>query len=197
MTARSRATEVTVRLARLLFGARELRRRSDLLEGLILVMLSALFVAAIAAAPYFGERLYQSQRAGAGQLHPATAVLTRSGPSDSYATPQGTAAARWRAPDGRQRAGSLTLATAPGISAAPAGTRVQVWLTSSGRPEAPPIEPAEAMFSSVVLAIGALSGAAIMLLICYWACRLAIDRRRLAAWASEWSLTGPRWSTRR
>ena len=28
-------------------------------------------------------------------------------------------------------------------------------------------------------------------------CRLVLDRRRLAAWASAWSLTGPRWSTRR
>ena len=40
-------------------------------------------------------------------------------------------------------------------------------------------------------------GAAVALLICYVLCRLVLDRRRLAAWESAWSLTGPRWTTRR
>jgi hypothetical protein len=53
------------------------------------------------------------------------------------------------------------------------------------------------VFNSVALAFGAVLGAAIVLLICYWLGRLALDRRRVAAWASEWSLTGPRWTTRR
>jgi hypothetical protein len=34
------------------------------------------------------------------------------------------------------------------------------------------------------------------LLVCYGLCRLVLDRRRLAAWESAWSLTGPRWTTR-
>ena len=40
-------------------------------------------------------------------------------------------------------------------------------------------------------------GAGIALLISYALCRLALDRRRLTAWESAWSLTGPRWTTRR
>ena len=40
-------------------------------------------------------------------------------------------------------------------------------------------------------------GAAMTLLACYGLCRLVLDRRRLAAWESAWSLTGPRWTTRR
>jgi amino acid transporter len=39
-------------------------------------------------------------------------------------------------------------------------------------------------------------GAGITLLVCYGLCRLVLDRRRLAAWESAWSLTGPRWTTR-
>jgi hypothetical protein len=77
------------------------------------------------------------------------------------------------------------------------GAHVQVWLTGSGQPEAPPVGVTEAMFSAVVMAIAALCAAAIALLICYWLGRLALDRRRLARWASEWSLTGPRWTARR
>jgi hypothetical protein len=160
------------------------------------MLLAAAFLVAVAAAPVFCERLYESQRANAAQLHPATAVLTQNGPSDNYMTSVGEAAARWRAPDGWQRKGMLTTLNAPGISGAAAGARVQVWLTDTGRPEAPPPAAAGSMFNSVVFAIGAVIGTAIVLLICYWLGRLALDRRRLAAWASEWSLTGPRWTTR-
>jgi hypothetical protein len=186
-----------VRLARLFIGPNGLRRPSDRLEGFLVMLLAAAFVTAVAAAPFFGQRLYESQRAAAAHLHPATAILTQNGPSAAYLTPGGEAAARWRAPDGQQQKGILSTATAPGISGAAAGARVRVWLTGSGRPKAPPIGVAEAMFSAVVIPIGALCGAAIALLICYWLARLALDRRRLAKWASEWSLTGPRWTTRR
>jgi len=201
MAGRTRAPATTpsraVRLARLLIGPNRMRRFSDRAEGLLVMLLTAAFLAAVAAAPHICERLYQSQRADAAQLHPATAVLTQSGPSNSHVTSMGDAAARWRAPDGRQQEGMLTTLTAPSISGAAAGARVQVWLTDSGQPQAPPVSAAQSMFSSVVFATGAVLGAAIGLLICYWLGRLALDRRRLAGWASEWSLTGPRWTTRR
>jgi hypothetical protein len=196
MSGKTRAPSRTVRLARLLIGRNRLRRPTDRLEGLLVMLLATAFLAAVAAAPCFGERLYQSQRAAAAHLHPATAVLTQSGPSDAYVTSVGQATARWRAPDGQQKKGMLSTATAPGITDAAAGARVQVWLTGSGQPEAPPVGVLEAGFSSVVMALGAATGAAIALLICYWLGRLALDRQRLAKWASEWSLTGPRWTTR-
>lgn len=185
------------RLARLLLGPNRLRRPSDRLEGLVVMFLSAVFVAAVAAAPWFGGHLYQTQRAGTARLLPATAVLTQSGPSDIYINTVGEAGARWRASDGQWHTGLLTTTTAPGISGAKAGARVPVWLTASGQPQAPPTGVAEAMLSSVVLAVGAVCGTAIALLICYVTCRQALDRQRLAAWASEWSRIGPRWTTRR
>jgi hypothetical protein len=192
-----RARARTVRLARLLIGSNKLRRPSDRIEGLLITLLVAVFLAAVAAAPYFGERLYHVQAAGATQLHAATAVLTQSGPSSTYVTSVGEAAARWRAPDGPWQKGMLSTVTAPGITGAADGARVKVWLTESGQPKSPPVDAFETMFASVVLSIAALAGAAIVLFICYWLGRLALDRRRLVKWAYEWSLTGPRWTTRR
>jgi hypothetical protein len=197
MAGNTRATGRPVRLARLLIGPNKLRRPSDRLEGLIVALLCAAFIAAMAAAPFYGQWTYRTQRGAAAQLHPATAVLVQRGPSPSYADSEATAIARWRAPDGRRLKGVLTTLTAPGIPGAPAGSRVQVWLTGSGQPEQPPATPAEAMLSAVVLAMGAVCGVAVGLLICYWACRLALDRRRMAAWASEWKLTGPKWRNTR
>jgi len=187
---------LTVRLARLLIGPNRLRRPTDRLEGSLVALLAAAFLVAVAAAPWFGERLYHAQQADAAHLHPSTAVLMQAGPSDNYLTSTGEAVARWRAPDGRQERGVLSTIAAPGISGAAAGSRVRVWLTGSGQPVAPPVSTAGSIFSSVVLAIGAVLGAAVALFICYWVGRLAIDRRRLAMWTSEWSLTGPRWTTR-
>jgi hypothetical protein len=197
MSGKPRASARSVRLARLLIGPNGLRRPCDRLEGLLIVLLVAAFGVAVAAAPFFAEHLYQSERGDAARLHAATATLTGNGPPDNYVTALGEATARWRAPDGRQETGILTTVTAPGITGTAAGARVPVWLTSSGRPEPQPVGAAESMFSSVALTIGAVIGAAIVLLIWYWLGRLALDRRRLASWGSEWSLTGPRWTTRR
>jgi hypothetical protein len=197
MAGKSRVATRLVRTARLVVGRSSLRRPSDRLEGFIIALLCAAFVAAVAAAPAFAQWLYHNQRAAAARLHPAVAVLTQAGPSAAVDAPEATAAAQWRAPDGRQLKGVLTPLTAPAISGAPAGTRVQVWLTRSGEPQQPPVSSAGAMLSCVIFAIGAVSGVAVALGICYWLCRLAIDRQRMAAWAADWTLTGPKWTTRR
>jgi len=185
------------RLARMVIGPSPLRRSCDRVEGLVVVLLLALFLAAAAAAPGLGERLYQSQRADAAHLRPATAVLTDSGPPGTFMTTGWQATARWLAPDGQPRSGTLTPVTAPGITGAPAGARVRVWLTGSGQPQDPPVSAAGRAFASVVIPVGGVCGTAIALIICYWLCRRALDRRRLAAWTREWSRTGPRWTAHR
>jgi len=185
------------RLAQLFISPNKLRRPSDRIEGVVVILLSAVFLVAAAAAPRLGVRVYQSQRADAAGLRPAVAVLTQAGPGNGYLFTSGEAAARWRAPDGQQRSGILTTMTVPTLWGAPAGARIQVWLNAAGQPEAPPAGPLGLAVASVVIAIGAACCAGIVLIICYWLCRLVLDRRRLAAWASEWSAAGPRWTTRR
>ena len=57
---------------------------------------------------------------------------------------------------------------------------------------APP-GPGATLFTTVALVM--LAG--ISLMICYWLCRVVLDRQRLAAWGSAWARIGPRWTTRR
>jgi hypothetical protein len=185
------------RLGRLFIGPNKLRRRTDRAESAIVLLLLAVFLAVVAAAPYLGVRIYQSERAHAPHLYPAVAVLSQRGPTGDGILGYGQAAARWRAPDGQWRSGTLTTDTAPGISGAPAGARVRVWLTGSGEPAAPPGSLAGRVFTAVLLTMDGIGCAAIVLLILYWLCRRALDRRRLTAWESDWALTGPGWTTRR
>jgi hypothetical protein len=160
------------------------------------VLLSVAFCAAVAAASVLGLRVYQWERAGAAHLHPAVAVLSRTGPVDSLGGNE-EVSARWRAPGGRELSGTLTVVTAPSIWEAGAGTQVRVWLTDTGEPAAPPPGQGLMVLNAVLVAIWSACGAALALAGCYWLCRRAIDRRRLAAWESAWALTGPRWTSRR
>jgi hypothetical protein len=188
----------TSRLVRWLARRNALRRPVDRIEGAVLVVLSAAFLAAVAAGSIIGAHTYQSQGAAAAGLRPVVAVLSQAGPLFRISMARlGQAEARWPDPGGSEQSGVLTTATAPGIAGAAAGARIPIWLDRSGQPAAPPVGEV-AMIVNALAASAAVTGAAAMtLLACYGLCRLVLDRRRLAAWESAWSLTGPRWTTRR
>jgi hypothetical protein len=185
------------RLARWLAGRNALRRPVDRIEGAILVVLSASFFVAVAVAAVLGTHTYQSQRAASAGLRPAVAVLLQAGPLYGAPARAGQAEARWRDRGGGRRSGVLTTVSAPGIMGAAAGARIPVWLDRAGRPAAPPVGQVAMIVSALVLGVAVTGGAVVALLICYALCRVALDRRRLTAWESAWSLTGPRWTTRR
>jgi hypothetical protein len=160
--------------------------------------LTAGFLVAMALASVLGVHAYQSQRAASAGLRPAVAVLSQAGPLFyGFLAPLGHAEARWRDPGGSEQSGVLTTATAPDILGAKAGARIPVWLARSGQPVAPPGDQVAMIVSALAPSTAVAAGAGITLLVCYGLCRLVLDRRRLAAWESAWSLTGPRWTNRR
>jgi hypothetical protein len=191
------ATHRMPRLVRWLAGRNALRRPVDRIEGAVLVALSVAFLVAVAVAPILGAHAYQSQRAASVGLRPAAAVLIQAGPFYGSRAHPGQAEARWRDPRGGQRSGVLTTVTAPGITGAAAGARIPVWLDRSGQPVVPPAGQVAMIVNALALVAAVAVGAGAVLLISYALCRLVLDRRRLAAWESAWSLTGPRWTTRR
>jgi len=186
------------RLARLLLGRNELRRPSDRIEGVVVVALSAAFLMAAVMAAFMAEHIYQSQRAAAAGLRPAAAVLSQAGPVAGNAVePAAQAQARWRLSNGTERSGFLTTQTAPAIYDARTGTSVQVWLDRSGKPQPPPPGQPDIILNALIAGISITAGTALLLILCYRLCRLALDRHRLAKWGSAWAATGPRWTSRR
>jgi len=195
--ARARPRRIS-RLVRWLAGRNTLRRPVDRIEGTVLVALAAAFLVAMAVASVLGVHTYQSQRAASAGLHPVVAVLSQAGPlSYGSLAQRGQAEARWRDPWGSEQAGVLTTATAPEILGAAAGARIPVWLDRSGQPVAPPGGQVAMIINALAASAQVAGAAGVTLLVCYGLCRLVLDRRRLAAWESAWSLTGPRWTTRR
>jgi hypothetical protein len=184
------------RLARLVVGRNELRRSSDRIEAMVIVVLGAALLAAVIAASCVGVHSYRTERAVAADLHPVVAVLSQSGPADGL-TGYGQARARWRAPDGHWRSGLLTSWAAPGIWGAAAGSHIRVWVTRAGDLGIPPSDLQTMIFYAVLYAAGVIMAAGIVLFLGYWLCRRVLDRRRFSAWESEWAWTGPRWTSRR
>lgn len=191
------ATHRMSRLVRWLAGRNALRRPVDRIEGAFLVVLSAAFLVAMTVASILAAHTYQSQRAASANLRPALATLIQAGPPYGNVARFGQAEARWRDPGGGEQAGVLTTVTTPGITGTAAGARITVWLDRSGRPVAPPAGAVAMIVNALAVGAAAAGGAGIALVMCYALGRLALDRRRLAAWESAWSLTGPRWTSRR
>ena len=176
------------RLTRLL-RPNPLRRPSDRSSSPWWCCCSAAFLAAASSRPSSASASTSHRARPRSTCTAAVAVLTGDGPYGNGLAGNGWATARWRAPDGQPRTGTLTTLTAPDIWNASPGTRVPVWLTSSGAPAVPPPGPGTALFTTVSIVM--LAG--ITLMICYWLCRVLLDRRRLAAWESAWARTRPRW----
>jgi hypothetical protein len=176
-----------------------LRRGTDRLEA---CLLAGLFAAAAAATPLAAQAIGHAaylggQDARAQQLatrHQVQAVLTRSAPViGGYAlAAEVPGQATWTAANGTPRSGQVPVR--PGT---PRGTAVPVWTDASGYLASPPLDQSEltsdadAAATGVVLGIvaGCAAGAA--------GIRQLLNRRRMAAWETDWIVTAPAWNRQR
>ena len=190
-------------LARLLRGRRldrnRLRRVSDRAET---VVLGALLAAFLAVAPFAAHaagswgyqsaaRQAQAQRASLVQVNAtllrASPVLTGYGSASAFVVE-----ARWRAPDGRVRAGELFV-----TADVAAGHTTRIWVDQVGRLTGPPLSR-DQLTGRAELAAGVAVGClAAVLITAAWLARRSLDRRRMAAWDADWLANGPRWTPRR
>ena len=192
-----RADGLPLRILRMFLRKNELRRSWDRIEGVIVAVLTAAFIAAVVVAVLLGVHTYRSEQATAASLRPAVAVL--SWPGAVTETPilhQATAMATWRLSDGTARTGLLTTDVVPGIYGQPAGASVPLWLGRSGNPAPPPQGTAGMAVGATMAALAVVVAAATVLAVCYRLCQRVLDRRRLANWSSAWAVTGPRWTSR-
>ncbi|HEX3489541.1 MAG TPA: hypothetical protein VHU92_09355 [Streptosporangiaceae bacterium] len=194
----SSRTGPLARLARLLLGQNELRRPSDRIEGCVVAVLVAAFLTATVTAVFLAVRTYQAQSAAAARLRPTVAVLKQPGPDVSAVlVPTATTLAYWRLPDGDKRTGLLSTLTAPDISYAPRGASVNIWLDRDGEPLIAPPGPVDMVLNALFVGVCVVAAAAVLLILSYGACRVTLERHRLARWESAWAAIGPEWTRRR
>ena len=74
---------------------------------------------------------------------------------------------------------------------------VMIWINQAGRLTGPPLQPAQARGQAVLAAILAPLVPGMIVLCAGQLARVALDRRRLAAWDAQWRATGPQWTRQR
>jgi hypothetical protein len=176
-----------------------LRRGTDRLEA---CLLAGLFAAGAAAAPLAAQAVGHAaylggQDARAQQVasrHQVQAVLTRSAPVvGGYAlAAQVPGQATWTAANGTLRSGQIPVR--PGT---PQGTAVRVWTDASGYLASPPLDQSELASDADAAATGAVLGIVAGCAAGVAAIRQLLNRRRMAAWEADWSVTEPAWNRQR
>jgi len=180
----------------------DMRRTSDRWEiGLAAVLLVALLVALPFVAYVAGRHVYRDdvrhqEWNGTHRLHIEAVLLadavTPVAADGAGATGDTTvAAARWTAPDGAVREGTLEV-----ISGDRAGARVGVWMDEHGNlVEAPDgVHPVGDAINTAILVV---LGGVVVLLALRVLLRVLLHCRRLRIWQHEWLDVGPKWSRHR
>ncbi len=85
----------------------------------------------------------------------------------------------------------------PAPAVAPARGMVMIWINQAGRLTGPPLQPAQARGQAVLAAILAPLILGMIVLCAGQLARVALNRRRLAAWDAQWRATGPQWTRQR
>ena len=176
-----------------------LRRGIDRLETCLLV---GLFVLLAAVTP-FAARLaghasylsgWHTRQAQLLARHQVQAVLTKeAGQVNGYSlsayvlTP-----ASWSSVGGVRRTGEV-----PAVPGSRAGTLVTVWTDDNGYLASPPLAASEVASQADAATTGVIIGAGVAYLVGVAAIRLALSRRRMAAWEADWRVTAPAWNRQR
>ena len=167
-----------------------------MVAALIAVFLAGAPLAAVTADAWahgVARHVQQSQRAAWRQV---TAVLTAAAPKPADAGYGGEvlsqARASWTAPDGLRRTGDVL--AAPG---ARAGSRMTVWVNQAGTLTGPPLLDHQVTEQAVLAAVVAPALLGMVLVAIGFVTRRVLDARRMAAWDTGWSVTGPRWTRHR
>ncbi|WP_432153628.1 Rv1733c family protein [Streptomyces tricolor] len=173
-----------------------LKRRADVVEGWVvlgacLLTVLAGVLAGLAAAGAVEHGLARER----ATWRPVVARLVAQAPGSSREHGDRAAAGdrvwaevRWRAADGSAHTGQVRVE--PGSKP---GTPVTVWTDPQGHLVSRPSTASEAAFRSTLIGLLVGVSAAAVPCVAGLAVRGRLERRRMAAWDTEWSRLGPQW----
>lgn len=177
-----------------------LRRTSDRVETVVLLVLTIVF---LAAAPFAGQaagawargaayRVQIAQEASWSQV-PAVVLKVTWEPSGvgGYAGYQPEAQARWTAPNGKALTGQIPVTAGTAV-----GATVRVWVNRDGQLTNPPIQDSQVTGQGHFAEGLSVVTLGVFLIVVGALIHRALDKRRMAAWDADWRATGPRWTTR-
>lgn len=177
-----------------------LRRRIDDVESTILTVIVVIFLISAPLLSVLTGRLADAaglrEQATESAWHPVQAVLAENASagvsSQDGAWGAAWVKARWDISGGKQRTGVIAVDLN-----AKAGQRVTIWVTGSGQVTHPPLSHGEVLDGIANAVLATVVGLGVLLALALAAARTVANRRRMAAWARAWEVTGPRWTSLR
>jgi hypothetical protein len=177
-----------------------LRRRWDRVEalifgGLVIVAAAGAPVAATMAGNWAHADSARAARVQQATRHHVRAVLLaapHASVSGYTINGMAPAMARWTAPSGVQRTGEITVP-----SDSPKGTVVTLWTDQAGEETSPPLTASQVADQGTLMALVSAAMTVAACLLAAVATRIAVNRRRMAAWTADWAVTAPMWSRQR
>lgn len=172
-----------------------LRRGSDRVEAAVLAVLIIVFLVAapftaLASGSWTLARAHQAQLAERASSYQVPAlVLKLEAPSGAYGDP--SAQARWTAHDGKVITGEIAVPLGT-----TSGSTQWLWTTRDGQVTDPPLQDSQVTGQAYFAEGAAVFTLAVLLAVTGLVTCWTLDRRRMAAWDTEWRATGPRWTTR-
>ncbi|WP_435860929.1 Rv1733c family protein [Streptomyces spiralis] len=178
-----------------------LRRRTDLFQAWLGLVLLPTVLAAAPVAAYLAADAAHRHYTHTADRHTqirrhTTAVLVQDAPrhpepgSAEEKNTRYPAEVRFTDAGGRTR--NATTDVPPGLRA---GSTVHVWADAHGGIHGPPLTPDQIRSRTMGWAILAALSVIALGSAGYGAVTLVVHRRNLAAWATAWSGTAPRWTT--
>jgi hypothetical protein len=195
---RTRGKPHNTRLSRFIRGRRldrnPLRRGSDRAETAILAALVAAFLAgapfaAQATGAWTRAALQREQAAQESSWHLVPAILltaASTGVRVSNVAPGPQAKARWIAPNG-----TTIISSIPVTSGGHPGTTVRIWVARDGGLAQQPLMDSQVSSEVGCAEVGTVAALAVTLAFVGFLGRRSLDKRRLAAWDTEWRSAGP------
>jgi hypothetical protein len=173
-----------------------LRRAADraeaaLMAGLLVTFVAGALLAALAAGTWSyaaGSRVEHAQQSAWHQV-PATLLATAPYPGYTGYEPQ--VSARWTAQNGTRMSGEI-----PAPGGTKAGSTLLVWVNASGRLTGPPLRHDQVTGQAALAALLAVLAAGMLALCAGLVAHGVLERRRIAAWDSDWRMTEPKWTSR-
>lgn len=168
-----------------------LRRRSDVVQLCVLMLLSLIFaVAASVGGLITAYSLQESAARKRAASYRVTAVLQSVVPEQDTAL--GRVSVRWKAEDGSLHTGTARFDWKPKGS----GT-IRVWVTDHAtRLVSRPPSPTQGMVTAVEGGIVAALGVGLLFLLVRFTIQRAFCRFHMREWEREWTEKGPGWSGR-
>jgi hypothetical protein len=169
-----------------------LRRTSDLIEGLAVMLFLTLCIASLAPAILIGNHVYQAGVAQGTSGQWVTAKALENAPAATWVSTEGVETqlrtrVAWTGAGGKKAVGE-----APLPQNTKAGAVVRVWLDRAGKPGDGPPALLGTIASGVITGVSAWGLLVGLLLACFQLVHLVLDRCRYAAWDAEWMMVNPR-----